>query len=82
MKAITSKKASSTLTELLVVVGDAYMALATAMQEQRKEDMKTLLEGYMQKFQTRVKTSIDKLPLEVKGKVAMPNFNLQLDDKR
>jgi hypothetical protein len=82
VKAITSKKASSTLTELLVVVGDAYMALATAMQEQRKEDMKTLLEGYMQKFQTRVKTSIDKLPLEVKGKVSMPTFSLKLDDKR
>lgn len=82
IKAITSKKASNTLSELLVVVGDAYMALATSMQEQRKEDIKTLLEGYMQKFQKRVKTSIDKLPLEVKGKVAIPSFNLQLDDKR
>lgn len=82
VKAITSKGASHTLSELLVVVGDAYIAFASAMQEKREEDMKALLEGYMQKFQTRVKTSIDKLPLEVKGKVVMPRFNLKLDDKR
>jgi hypothetical protein len=80
-RAITSKKASKELSELLVIVGDAYVALSSAMQEQRKEDMKTLFSGYMQKFKKRVEMSMEALPEDVKSKIEVPTFSLQLEHK-
>lgn len=78
-KAITSKKATTELAELLQTVSVAYGKLTVAMQEQRREDMQTLLTGYMEKFQLQVEESVKKLPPKVQSKVDVPSFRLLLN---